>query len=125
MAYDVKTKFKSFLPGAGFDASGNAKQGKTRVVGNIAVTSYQRGGEDLAPVDVGLSAIDSITLRVSDSTGDTSGNNERRAVYTKTVEQFYLVLDSQAGVGGEYAAAATETVEFDAFGDSAEDVELT
>ena len=125
MASDVKIRFRSFLPGGGFDSSGNAKQGKTRVVGIVDVTSYAPGAEALAPSDIGLSAIDAISLRVSDATGDTGGNNERRAIYSKTAEEFYLVLTSQAGVPNEYAVAATETVEFDAFGDSAHDVELT
>lgn len=125
MANDVKIRFKSFLPGAGFDSAGAAKQGKTRVVGEVAVTSYARAGETLGPVDVGLSAIDSITLRVADDTGDPSGSTSREVKFDKSVGQFYLVTRGEGGTTTEYAAAATETIEFVAEGDSAHDVELT
>lgn len=125
MASDVKVRFRSFLPGAGQDSAGNPKQGKTRVVGEIDVTSYERGEEALTAADVGLTAIDSITLRVANESGDTSGANKREARYDKSVGQFYLVDLSQAGVPTEYANAATETIEFVAEGDSAGDVELT
>lgn len=123
MATDVKIRFKSFLPGSGFDSSGNAKQGKTRVVGQIDVTSYG-SGEVLTPSDVGLANIDSITLRIADETGNASAQTHRQAVYVKSVQEFYLNEISSAGVPDQYAPAATETVEFVAEGDSAHDVEL-
>ena len=124
MANDVKIRFKSFLPGAGKDSSGNPKQGKTKVVGEIDVTSYARGGEDLDAIAVGLNTIDHINLRVADETGDPSGATERRALFDKSTSQFYLVNKGEGGTASEYAAAATETVEFVAEGDSANDVEL-
>lgn len=125
MANDVKIRFRSFLPGGGRDSSGNAKQGKTRVVGEISVTSYTKGGENLAPVDVGLTTIDAINLRVHDQTSHPSAQEQRQALYNQTNDQFYLITVSSAGVPIEYANAATETVEFVAEGDSAHDVELT
>ncbi len=132
MANDVKIRFRSFLPGAGFDSSGSAKQGKTRVVGEIDVTAYSGGdGEPLNPVDVGLTVIDHINLRVADensgalSAAAGGGMAPMRDVsYTKSTGHFYLFTvnsDGQIGV----LSNATESLEFDAFGDSAHDVELT
>lgn len=123
MANDVKIRFRSFLPGAGFDSAGNPKQGKTRVVGQVSVTSYE-SGEPLSAQDVGLSSIDFMELNVSDATGNASGQNYRQALYVKSVGQFYLNTVSSAGVPDQYAPAATETLEFVAEGDSAHDVEL-
>src|SRR3990172_9710330 len=124
MANDVKIRFRSFLPGAGFDSSGNPKQGKTRIVGEVAVTSYTEGGETLAPADVGLSNVDWIELNVRDETGSPSAQTLRRAVVVQSVNQFYLVREDLAGAIVEYAAAATETLDFCAEGDSAHDIEL-
>ena len=125
MAIDVKTRFKSFLPGAGRDASGDPKQGKTRVVGQIAVTSYSgEGGEPLSATDIGLSTIDAITLRVEDAMHGDSTGTEREVLFTKSTGHFYLHTVDAAGAKTQVAAAATENIEFDAFGDSADDVEL-
>ena len=124
MASDITIRFKSFLPGAGKDASGNPKQGKTRVVGQIAVTSYVSGGEPLAPQDLTLTAIDALHLRVHNQVGGTSGEDRREALYNQTDDLFYLVTISDVGQSNEYADAATETVEFVAEGDSSHDAEL-
>lgn len=123
MANDVKIRFRSFLPGAGFDSAGNPKQGKTRVVGQVSVTSYG-SGESLSAQDVGLASIDYIDLKVSDGTGNSSAQNYRQAVYVKSVGEFYLNTVNSAGVPDQYAPAATETLEFVAEGDSAHDAEL-
>jgi hypothetical protein len=123
MANDVKIRFRSFLPGAGFDSAGNPKQGKTRVVGSVGVTSYG-SGEPLSAQDVGLSSIDFMDLRVSDATGAAGGANYRQALYVKSVGEFYLNLISSTGVADQYSPAATETLEFVAEGDSAHDIEL-
>ena len=125
MANDVRVRFKSHLPGGGFDSSGGAKQGKTRVVGSVTVTSYVQHGENLSAIDLGLTTIDAISLRVSDSTGDVEGQSRRDVNYDKSVGQFYLSNRNRAGASAAYLAAATETLEFDALGDSAGDVELT
>jgi hypothetical protein len=130
--HDVKIRFRSFLPGGGFDSSGNPTQGKMRVVGEIDVTAYEGGGgAPLSAQDLGLTTIDSISLRVSDeNNGDmsaTAGGGQsyiRSVSYTKSVGFFYLFnrdADGQAAVVDN----ATETLEFDAFGESAHDVELT
>lgn len=128
MAIDVKTRFKSFLPGAGFDSAGGPKQGKTRIVGIIDVTSYDgEEGEPLKAVDVGLTTIDSLTIRVRD--GITSGvpaANIRGVHYVQSTGHFYLTLTaSSSGVVSPVATAQTETLEFVAEGDGAQDVELT
>jgi hypothetical protein len=129
MATDVKIRFRSFLPGGGFDSSGNAKQGKTRVVGEVDVTSYDGGeGEPLKPVDVGLNAIDAITLRNAEeiSGGLSGGDASRRGVvYAKGSGHFYLFTTDGAGTITPLASGGTETIEFVAEGDSAHDVELT
>lgn len=124
MANDVKIRFRRWIPGGGFDSSGNAKQGKTHVSGIISVTSYAPGAEALSATDVGLSTIDYINLRVADETGDPNGSTQRRALFDKSVSQFYLVTFGEAGQSNEYASEATETIEFVAEGDSAHDVEL-
>jgi hypothetical protein len=127
MANDVKIRFRSYLPGGGFDASGGAKQGKTRVVGEIDVTAYQgQGGEPLSAIDIGLNVIDSISLRVADeASGDNVTADMRAVVYTKSTGHFYLFKTEDDGAKGQVAKLATETLEFDALGDSAADVELT
>jgi hypothetical protein len=127
MATDITIRFKSFLPGGGKDAAGNPKQGKTRVVGQIAVTDYTRGGEPLAPVDLALTAIDHLDLRVANEVGGPSGDQLRSAHYNQTDDLFYLVTMSSADgtdFTTEYADEATETVEFVAEGDSSHDAEL-
>ena len=124
MARNVQTRSTSFLPGAGRNSAGDPKQGKTRVTGVINVTSYAKGNESLAAVDVGMTAIDAISLRVADSCGDPSGGHSREVRYDKSVGTFYLMNISESGVSTEYADTATETVEFIAEGDSAHDVEL-
>lgn len=125
MASDVKIRFRKFLPGAGYSSAGAAKQGKTRIVGQISVTSYTSGGEALAPVDVGLTTIDAISLRVSDEVASDGAQFRRVVLYNQTNDLFYLAYVQEDGVVDEYADAATETVEFIAEGDSAHDVELT
>jgi hypothetical protein len=124
-ASDIKIRFKSFLPGAGRDSAGDSVQGKTRVVGEVDVTSYTVGGEALSAIDLGLSTVDAISLRVKDETGSTSGDRRREALYSASTGQFYLNNITTAGVSAQYADAATESVQFDVFGDSASDVELT
>ncbi len=126
MANDVKIRFRSFLPGGGKDSSGAAKQGKTRVAGEVDVTSYAgQKGEPFSAVDIGLTTIDSLMLRVADESVDGGGGAVRRAPYTKSTGHFYLITVDAAGAVTNVAQAATETLEFDALGDSAHDVELT
>ena len=125
MAKDVKVRFQHFLPGAGFDSSGNPKQGKTRVTGEIDVTSYSgEQGEPLTATDLRLANIDAVTLRVADAMQGDSTGTERQVLYTKSTGHFYLHLIDAGGIKTQVAAAQTETLEFVAEGDSAHDVEL-
>jgi len=125
MAYDVKTKFKSFLPGAGRDSSGNPKQGKTRVVGQIDVTSYAGAeGEPLNAVDVGLAVIDNFDFKVQDGIGGAAPGVLREVAYARSTGHFYL-LDVSEGSVASATTGGTETILFTVEGDSAEDVELT
>ena len=126
MANDVRIRFRSFLPGAGFDGSGNAQQGKTRVVGTVTVTSYSgEEGEPFNPVDVGLVAIDALTLKVRDQMdGSFPGAKQRDVLYSTSTGHFYLLTRVATGVALGVVAGSTETLEFDAFGDSAHNVEL-
>jgi len=129
MARTIRETFRQFLPGSGRDVLGNPKQGKTKVVGSINVTAYAGGeGEVLTATDLGLTAIDSITLRVGDeNSGALTGTTApiRMVTYTKSTAHFYLMTIDEEGdiVGG--ADNDTEVVEYIAEGDSSFDVELT
>jgi hypothetical protein len=125
MANDVKIRFRTYLPGAGVDSVGAPKQGKTRVVGHVEVTSYVSAGEPLSAIEMGLSSIDTLTMRVRDQAGAGAGNSRREVIYNVTDELFYLFTVGSIGQTANYADEATETVEFTVEGDSAHDVELT
>lgn len=122
MARNVKPTLKTYLPGAGRTVGGVPVQGKTRTVGRISVTSYSQEGEQLKPSDVGLSAIDFISLRVREESDGNASN--RGASYSASAQQFYLWTHTGAGTLAKYAAAAAEEIEFVAEGDSVNDVEL-
>ena len=123
MARTIKTRVRSALPGAGFDSSGNAKQGKRRVTGEISVTSYTSVGESLTAADLGLSTIDFISLKHENEAGAPEGDQIRSVLYNRASSDFYIV---QGGaVGNPTAAGATNTVYFDAAGDALDGVELT
>lgn len=131
MASTVNTRFRQFLPGAGFDSAGNAVQGKTRVVGHVNVSSYNGGGESLTPRDIGLTNIDSITLRVRNQVPGADGKHVIEASYAADSQQFYLVnvgvtTATGAAVRTHFSlGSSNEVVEFVAEGDSAHNVELT
>lgn len=120
MAKTVQTRFRSALPGAGFDSSGAARQGKRRVVGQISVTSYGNVGESLTPADIGLSTIDYISIRHENQAGGKEGRESRVVNYNFTSQDFYIVTG--LGVG---APTATHTLQFDAIGDALDAPELT
>lgn len=125
MARVIKTRVKSALPGAGFDSSGNAKQGKRRVTGSIAVTSYTGVGEALTAADLGLSTIDFISLKHEDESAGQNGQGGRFARYQFTTADFYLV--QEAGITGktDIVTGTSHTVYFDAVGDALDGIELT
>jgi hypothetical protein len=125
MSKTVATRFRSSLPGAGFDSSGAAKQGKRRVVGTISVTSYVAAGESLSAADVGLSTIDFISIKHSDESAGPNGQGGRFVRYQFSTADFYIV--QEAGVTGktDIPTGTTHALRFEAVGDSADDVELT
>ena len=126
MAKSVKPRFRRYLPGGGFDSNGSQVQGKTQIVGLVDVTSYTGGsGEPLTPRDLGLTAIDSLTLRPVNEVPGGDGKHKREAVYATDTETFYLINVDAAGDRTHEAVAAAIEVEFDVTGDSAHDVELT
>jgi len=116
---DVKIRFRSFLPGSGFDSSGNARQGKTNVRGRIEAT-YLKGGVALTPQDVGLNTIDDLTLTCEEPfTSPDPAAGWRMAGYSRSARQFYVVQETI-----EVASGSAVNLTFDAFGDSGHDVEL-
>jgi hypothetical protein len=124
MANDVKIRYRDYLPGAGVDASGAPKQGKMRVLGHVAVTSYVSSGEPLSAIELGVTTIDTIQMRVRNQAASPAAHSRREVIYSVADEQFYLFVVGVAGQTDHYADAATETVEFEVFGDSSHDVEL-
>ena len=124
MANKVSTRFRSSLPGSGFDSSGNPKQGKRRVVGVINVTSYGPGGESLPASAVGLSTIDWISIVHKDGAAGTEGKGVRSVPYCFTTADFYIVQDIGLS-GAQPATGTTHELRFEATGDSADDIELT
>ena len=74
---DVKVRFRSFLPGAGYDVNGQAKQGKTNVRG-VITTTYLRGGVTLQPTDVGLDVIDTLALTLEEPIASSDPGRQRR-----------------------------------------------
>ena len=125
MTNNVFVKFRSFLPGAGHNRSGVAKQGKTNVRGRLEVT-YSRGGDSLTPSDLGLASIDDLVLTLEEPfTSEDPGQKKRYIGYSYSAQQFYVTQETLAGIPAEAGGSTVLNVTFDAFGDSAHDVELT
>jgi hypothetical protein len=120
MSNTVQTRFTRPLPGGGYDSGGNPKQGKVEVRGKITVTNYSHGGEDLVPADLGLRTIDWLDLKVDEAIGGADGGQQRVAHWSSSAQQFYVLEDSV-----QIAATRDPVLSFNAFGDSAHDVELT
>lgn len=122
MAIDVYTRFKDFLPGAGYDSTGRSVQGKTNIRGVIKVTSYTRGGENLTPTDLGLEEIDDLTLTlVEPLTGPNPSQQARVVRYATGARQFYVSRDAESV---ELASGTAFDIYFDAFGDAAHNAEM-
>lgn len=126
MAKTVGTRFRNRHAGGGFDSAGTSKQGKTDVRGVIAVSAYSRGGESLTPIDLGLSAIDHLDLRVVEPVRSANPVQGRRdVIYSDAAQQFYLLAGVAGGGWTEAAAATVCSISFSACGDAADDVGLT
>ena len=127
MALDVIVKFRSFLPGGGHDRAGGQRQGKTNVRGRIEVTSsVGTQGQVLTPEDLGLNRIDDLTLTLEEPIlGSNAGDTRREVAYSHSAEEFYtFTINGVDGVAAGVPDASTYNMTFDAFGDSAHDVEL-
>lgn len=116
MSNTVQIRYRQPL-GAGFDGNGRPVQGKQNVRGRITVTSA-KSGESLKPADLGLSKIDDLQLTVTEAMGSASGV-PRVAHYSHSAQEFYILEDGvdSNSVGNDFV------VSFDAFGDSAANVE--
>ena len=136
----IRVRFNSFLPGAGYDASGNPKQGKTSVRGQVAIVDYTRGGVALTATELGLVTLDDIDLKLIEPVRSSDPIvNKRFASYSHgSAEfyvyewrqdhiQFYLTGGERVDVQGvrEVAEGTDFTLAFDGFGDSVRDNELT
>ena len=126
MAKDVIIKFRSYLPGGGHDRAGGQRQGKTNVRGRIEVTSSVTEGEKLRPHEVGLTKIDDIHLTLEEPLqGASVLLNHREVGYSHQAQEFYVwSVAGTSGIVSIITAASTLNLTFDAFGDSAHDVEL-
>lgn len=119
MSNTVAVRYRSYLPGSGFDSNGSPKQGKEESFGVITVTTY-KAGESLPPSKLGLSTIDYIDLQPQSPIGSASGGQARQALYDYTSQEFYLhQSDGSATFTGDNV-----TVRFHAFGDSVRGTEF-
>ncbi len=113
MSNTVAVRYRSYLPGSGFDSNGSPKQGKEESFGVITVTSAVQG-ESLPPSKLGLTTIDYIDLKVQAPVGGGTGSQPREAHYDYTSQEFYLLTDNDAvELKGDNV-----TLRFHAFGDS-------
>lgn len=123
MARTIKVRSRSALPGVGFDSAGNPKQGKRKVVGSLAVTSYASGGESLTATDLGLAVIDTIAIKHNDEAANTEGRGSRWVNYCNTTSDFYIM--QQVGTTEVAATGTSHTLNFVAEGDALDGIELT
>ena len=124
MSRVIKSRGKQQLPGGGFDANGNSKQGKLEVWGKIEVTNYNTGGENLSPSDVGLRTIEWIDLKHDEALGGASGSEVRTVHYSYSAQQFYVLQENSGGNFVQVAPTADPDLSFHVTGDSIDDVEL-
>jgi hypothetical protein len=123
--YDVKVLYRQNLPGAGFNTSGVAKQGKSFVVAYVSGT-YQadaNGDTLLKPIDVGLETFDFLAFdpEVFNSVYQAS-DRDIGAVYDREGQQLWLKSDVDGGT--ELGNGTTFVLRILAFGDTAANTEL-
>lgn len=122
MSRSIRVRARQQIPGGGFDANGNSRQGKVEVWGKIIVTDYKRGGENLVPADLGLKSIEWLDIKHDDAVGG-SDNQPRLVQYSTSAQQFYI-MEEGANSFKEVAATVDPTLSFNAVGDALDDVEL-
>ena len=118
--FDVKTRFKSPLPGSGFNASGTAVNEKTMVVGSITFT-YNTNGLSITAPDLGLSTIDFMDFTQVAANNDTAGT--AAAPLYAIYDGSKVIITDDAGT--EATDSQTGSMRFIAFGDSAAVANLT
>lgn len=124
MAYDIRVNFRTWIPGAGFNLSGVAVQGKQVAVGQIDVTSYTTGGETVNAQDLGLETVDAIVFdveRVNNANTEPAASNLLTAQYIRTTSKVMIKLDEN----NEVSTTQDARLYFIAIGDSALAPELT
>jgi hypothetical protein len=125
MAKTVAVRFRNRHAAGGHDSGGSPVQGKVDIRGVVTVTSYSRGGESLTPIDLGLSTIDHLDLRVVEPVRSANpAQGTRSVVYSDAAQQFYLLEQNVGGGFDEAAGATAVTLSFSANGDAADHVEL-
>ncbi len=127
MAIDVRTFYRGTLAGqsiaaGGVDSSGNAKNNKAVVIGDIDITTYTSGGEPVSAADLGLDSLDCILLEVVDVDAALPSTSVVHVVNYEYSAGLVLLWD---GSGGTVVAGSNGRVRFAAFGDSAAAPELT
>jgi len=124
MSTSVRVRRRCSLPGAGFDSAGNASQSKEQVVGKLVVTNYNRGGETLRPVDLGLTSLDYLSLQLEEGLAE-AAHGVRSVVYSVSAQQFYVFVETGATEQqDEVAATSDPVVSFLAEGDAVRRPEL-
>ena len=118
---DVKVRFRSWVPGAGFTSSGTSKQGKSLVVGDVDFT-YATGGILLLAPALGLSTLDHVSFNVHSANNDVAGTAAAPHIPVWIESTGKLIITDDAGT--EATDNQTGFLTFMAFGDSARDIEL-
>jgi len=123
--FDVKVRFRSYLPGAGHSSTGAAKANKTLVSGTVDF-EYATGGIAVSPADLGLDTLEFLSC---------SQIKANTTVVGTAALPIYATYNAVAGGSGNIIIvmkAATEatnalagSLSFLAFGDSALAPELT
>ena len=124
MAYTLQIRSRTWLPGQGFDSSGNAVQGKQMLTGTITISSYTTGGESVEPKDLGLSTVDHATWQVVNANDATVpvATTPFTATYNGTGN--LLFINTNASTQAEATSTQTAVVNFTVIGDSAHNAEL-
>ena len=118
--FDVKTRFRSALPGVGYNSSGAAVNDKTMVVGSITFT-YNTNGLSITGPDLGLSTIDFMDFSQVAANNDTAGT--AGAPLYAIYDGSKVIITDDAGT--EATDSQTGSMRFIAFGDSAAVANLT
>jgi hypothetical protein len=129
MTHTVKILHRSHIPGtAGFDASGNPKQGKVRVIGEIDITSYTAAGEVIKKYKMGVENVDVVKFESKEFVS--TATLFRLFAYDRTNEKLIgYAVDTAGGTGDELAPATTSSdlgiIAFEVIGDAAARTEGT